>query len=254
MRVVIEKPAVVITPTVGTDYVKDAIKSVQKQTYGNVKHLLVADGIEATRKLNNILDSVDCKNIQVVSLPTNTGAGGYNGQRIYAAFPHLVDEDYILFLDEDNWFEPNHVESLVNLIEKRNHHWAYSLRSIYTKEKQFVDEDNCESLGKWPIFFTLDKPEKHYIIDTSAYCYTKDFIQKSCHLWHNGVWGEDRRYLYNVTQVYKSTNFDTTGLHTLCYRLDDRIEQKYGSVDFFKDGNAVVKKHYGDYPWLKTSS
>lgn len=248
MKLIIEKPVTVITPTTGNRYVLDAMKSVRNQTYSYVNHLLVVDGPEAnTRFINDVEPSCRGDKVQVVKLPTNTGANGFNGQRIYASFPHLVDSDYILFLDEDNWFEPNHVSSLVDAIETNKWDWAYSLRNIYTQEKTFVDEDNCESIGRWPIFFTQDKENPQHIVDTSSYCFTRNFIKQTCHLWHSGAWGEDRRYFHAIKD---HPNYGTTGLHTSNYRLDDRIEQKYGNINFFKDGNAKVKAFYGGkYPW-----
>lgn len=260
MKLIIENPAIIITPSVGTDYLIQATKSILNQTYKNVKHLIVADGstylstIQNMISLQNFSDE-EMDRIIITSTPYNTGAGGWNGQKIYAAYPHLLTQDYILFLDEDNWLEPDHVKSLIEVIEKRNYDWAYSLRNVYTKEGNFVDKDCCESTGIWPIFWSLDKPEneKQYIIDTSAYCFKRNFIKNTCHMWHNGVWGEDRRYYHYVTQVMKHINFGTTGLHTLNYRLDDNIDKKYGSINFFKDGNEIVKKYYGgEYPWQKT--
>jgi glycosyltransferase involved in cell wall biosynthesis len=249
MRLIIEKPATIITPTTGNAFLSDAIDSVLAQTYKNVNHLLVIDGKEYSDNFyKNIVYENLPKNVQIVILPTNTGANGFNGQRIYAAFPHLVDSDYILFLDEDNWLEKDHVSSLVDLIETKKYDWAYSLRNVYTEDKKFVAEDNCESIGRWPIFWSLDKEDKQHIVDTSCYCFTKNFIKQTCHLWHSGAWGEDRRYFH---AIMSHDNYGTTGKHTSNYRLDDAVEKKYGSIDFFKNGNKIVKNFYGEYPWLK---
>ena len=40
------KRAVVITPTVGSQKIVDAVNSVAMQTYSNVEHLIVIDGPE----------------------------------------------------------------------------------------------------------------------------------------------------------------------------------------------------------------
>lgn len=249
MKLRIEKSVCVITPTIGTKYLAKCVDSVERQTYKNIKHLVVVDG---TENFHTTLKSIDISNssskLSITSTPVNTGGGGYNGQRIYAAYPHLLNEDYILFLDEDNWYEPNHVESLVDTIEKNNYDWAYSLRNICSENGKFIVEDCCESIGEWPIFWSLDKPEKQHIVDTSAYCFTRDFIKNTCHLWHSGVWGEDRRYFNAIRSMSK---FGTTGQHTMNYRLDDKIEQKYGSLDFFIKGNEAIKQYYGGYPWQK---
>lgn len=245
MKLRIEKSVTVITPSIGSSKLSDAIKSVREQTYKNIIHLIVSDGPEYMDKIAfDIPERND--NALVVCTPENTGKNGFYGHRIYSAYPHLLNSDYIFFLDEDNWYEPNHVASLVDVLEQGND-FAYGLRKIFTADKKYVTDDNCESLGKWPIYFSHNDPQ--FLIDTSSYAFTRDFIQKTCHLWHSG-WGGDRRYLYSVMQQAK---FDTNGQHTLCYRLDGNP----GSVnaDFFIQGNQMQMQYYkGQFPWLKAST
>ena len=189
-------------------------------------------------------------NIQVIVSPENTGktGGNFYGHRIYAAYPHLLNSDYILFLDEDNWYEPNHVETLIETIESKNLDFSYSLRKIFSPKKEYVCDDNCESLGKWEIFMSRNSPHgKHYLIDTSSFCFKREFIQKTCHHWHSG-WGGDRQYLYAVKDHAK---YDTNGKHTLCYRLDGNPNSV--TEEFFRVGNKTQNEYYGGkFPWLKT--
>ena len=245
MKLVIEKPVTVITPTIGSDKLLDAITSVKNQTY-KCNHLIVSDGPGYTQSVVDVMASINA-GVQLVTTPDNTGAGNYYGHRIYAAYPHLLNSDYILFLDEDNWYEPDHVESLINTIESKNLDFSYSLRKIFSPKKDYLCDDNCESLGKWEIFMSRGSPHgKHYLIDTSSFCYTRNFIQKTCHLWHAG-WGGDRQYLYGVKDHAK---YDTNGKHTLCYRLDGNPNSV--TKEFFETGNKTQEAYYqGKYPWLK---
>jgi glycosyltransferase involved in cell wall biosynthesis len=251
MKLIIEKSVTVITPTVGSPKLRDAIRSVQEQTYSNIDHLLVIDGNQyfdnAWHELHTEYSPKNAKKTAtVLKLPWNTGANGFNGQRIYASIPHLINSDYVFFLDEDNWYEPDHVATLVETIEKNNLDWAHSLRKIYTPDKQYITDDNCESLGRWPIYFTHDNPQ--YLVDTSSYAFTGKFIQKTCHLWHSGAWGEDRRYFYAIANQSK---WGTNGKHTLCYRVDNNPQSVNG--EFFTEGNKKQLEHYkGQYPWSKT--
>lgn len=241
MKLIIEKSVTVITPTIGSPKLTDAIESVRKQTYSNIDHLLVLDGEEYFKNAPHI----DSDNLKMIMLPYNTGANGFNGQRIYASIPHLINSDYIFFLDEDNWYEPDHVRTLVDTIERGNLDWAYSLRKIYSPDKQYIIDDNCESLGRWPIFFTHDNPQ--YLVDTSAFAFKRKFIQDTCHRWHSGAWGEDRRYFYAVANQSK---WDTNGKHTLCYRVDGNPKSVSG--EFFIEGNKQQLNHYkGQFPWVK---
>jgi glycosyltransferase involved in cell wall biosynthesis len=244
MNLVIEKSVTVITPTIGKTELVKAIESVQNQTV-KCNHLIVCDGSEHWDTVKLLTGNSGC---QVVQTPCNTGAAGFNGQRIYAAYPHLVNADYVLFLDEDNFYEPNHVESLIDLIEKRGLDFAYSLRKIHDKNGTYLCNDDCESLGKWEIFLSRHSTSgPAYLIDTSSFCFKHKFIKDTCHLWHSGPWGEDRRYLYFVKDHAK---YDTTGLYTLGYRLDGNPNSV--TEEFFQKGNKIQLEYYGGrYPWRK---
>lgn len=249
MKLIIEKSVVVVTPTIGSSKLADAVESVANQTYKNLTHLLVVDGakeyLEQFNK-NLVHQDKDHWNLQFMFLPWNTGktGGDFYGHRIYAGIPHLLNADYVFFLDEDNWYEKDHVASLVEVLERGND-FAHSLRQIYNPDTSYVCDDNCEALGKWPIYFTHENPQ--YLADTSSFAFNRKFLEQTCHLWHSG-WGGDRRYFYSVKDGAK---WDTSRKHTLCYRLDGNP----GSVnaDFFIKGNAEQLAHYnGELPWLKT--
>jgi glycosyltransferase involved in cell wall biosynthesis len=244
MKLTIEKPVTVITPTIGSEKLKDAIESVKKQTY-KCRHLIVCDGPQYKAEVQR----VTYRDTEVVTTPDNTGktGGDFYGHRIYAALPHLINSDYILFLDEDNWYDPNHVETLIQIIEEKQLDFAYSLRQIYSPDRRFLCNDNCESLGKWEIFLSRGSPHgKHYLIDTSSFCFKREFIQKTCHFWHAG-WGGDRQFLYSVKD---HANYDTNGKHSLCYRLDGNPNSV--TKEFFDEGNKTQEQYYGGrYPWIK---
>lgn len=245
MKLTIERNVTVITPSIGSEKIRDAIESVQSQTYKSIKHLVVIDGPQYFEKTQKVLPSLG--NLQVTVSPENTGGKGFYGHRIYAAYPHLLDADYIFFLDEDNWWQPDHVSSLVRTIEEKSVDFAYSLRSIHDANKSYIIDDNCEALGQWPVFFTNETDQKQFLVDTSSYAFRREFLIRVCQFWHSG-WGGDRRFFMTVKDHSKHC---TSGQRTLCYRLDGNP----GSVtaDFFKQGNEYYNNFYkGDFPWLKT--
>jgi glycosyltransferase involved in cell wall biosynthesis len=246
MKLVIENSVTVITPTIGKHTLGQAIQSVQDQTYKNINHLIVIDGPGYENEAKKYIPSN--RNITVTTTPFNTGGGGFYGHRIYAAYPHLLSTDYILFLDEDNWWDKNHVKSLIDMIEDKNLDWAYSLRKVYSNNN-YLDDDCCESIGKYPIWFTW--PDKlQYLIDTSSYCFKREFITRVCHIWHWG-WGGDRRF-FMIIKDTPGMKYETTGLHTLNYNLPDMEKAYGGDMEFFKKGNEMIKNlHGGKYPWLQ---
>jgi len=239
------KSVIVITPTTGSKKLADAVESVSKQTYKNLKHLVVVDGPEFfSNAVKNTPVGLD-SNVILHSLPFNTGGSsqGFYGHRIYAGIPQLVNADYVFFLDDDNWYEPDHVETLVNVLDK-GYDFVFSFRKIFDKDRNYICDDNCESLGKWPIYFTHNDPQ--YLVDTSSYAFNRNFLIQVSHLWHSG-WGGDRRFFYAVMQQAK---FETNYKHTLCYRTDGNPGSVNG--DFFMNGNAEQLKYYeGKLPWLK---
>lgn len=237
------KTVTVITPTVGSSKIKDAVRSVKAQTYSHVKHLIVVDGLQYDEKFVENFEIEELEPLMPYAVnPENTGANGFYGHRIYAAYPHLVNSDYVMFLDEDNWYEPDHVASLVETIESQDLLFAYSLRKIYDAQGKYLINDDCESLGLWPIRTSNDE----HLVDTSAYCFKRDFLIRCCHLWHHG-WGGDRNF-YNI--IRQQAKHNTNGLYTLCYRLDGN--EGSVSLNFFNEGNRETYMRYqGNYPWKR---
>jgi glycosyltransferase involved in cell wall biosynthesis len=234
----------VITPTTGAPVLEEAIRSVANQTV-KVDHLVVCDGYDFRGSTDFIVNKLcEGSGAQACYLPFNTGGGGFYGHRIMAGFSHLVNHEYILFLDQDNTFAPNHVESLVSLIKRFKYDWAYSLRTITDKAGNVICEDNCESLGRWPVWVKSDQ----HLVDTSSYCFTKAFLRMVGHIWDYG-WGADRRFYSVVKDQIQHRNYGCTGKYTLQYRL----EGNEGSVkpEFFLEGNKHTFNQYnGKYPWL----
>ena len=138
--------ATVIIPTTGAPEVRDAIDSVLAQTVPTTCYI-VCDGPEFEGKVSAIVsDYKGDDRIKVCYLPINVGANGFYGHRVYASFTHLVDTEYVMYLDQDCWLDTNHVKSCIETIEKKNVNWCYSLRKIYDKDNNFVCRDDCESL------------------------------------------------------------------------------------------------------------
>lgn len=236
--------AIVIIPTTGDQKVLDAIKSVENQTYKDTNYLVVVDGNKFKPKFDDLFVNRDpyMQPKDVVYLKHNTGGDGFYGHRVYAGFSHLVNEDIVLFLDQDNWYEPDHVEWLVDTIQKENLAWAYSLRNIYDKHDQFMCRDDCENLGKWPVW---NDPNSFHV-DTSAYAYTREFLIRVASVWHSGYAG-DRRFFNTIKDI---APYGTSGAYTLNYRLDGNPTS--ASPDFFKYGNQINEQKYnGNYPWRK---
>jgi hypothetical protein len=137
--------------------------------------------------------------------------------------------------------DPTHVSTLIAAIEKNGWQWAHSLRKIVDKDGNYLCLDDCESLGKWPIYLS----DQHNLVDTSCYCIKREVFQQISGAWHWG-WGGDRRFLGAISQHF--TSWGTSGVYTLNYRLDGNPNSV--NKEFFDNGNAVMYGRYnGSYPW-----
>jgi len=229
----------VVIPTTGSSTLAQAIESVLKQDYQNTDLWVIIDGPKFRDQAISILDRYP--SIKHMCLPANTGANGWYGHRIYAAVSYLFDHDYVLYLDQDNWFDPVHVGTMVEACQKNNWHWCHSLRRIHDVMGNYICDDDCESLGRYPIFLS----DQHFLVDTSTYCIRREVMISMSPAWYSG-WGGDRRFYAAISQHVP--NFGCTGKPTVSYRLDGNP----GSVnaDFFIQGNTVMKQRYPmGFPW-----
>lgn len=229
----------VVTPTIGKKELAQAIASVDAQTYENLTHYIFMDGIQYWKDIDEVIEGAS--KVKVVKLEDNIGKGWY-GHRVYSACSFLVNADVICYLDEDNWYEPCHVEKIVKKIEEGND-WVYSLRNIYDKDGQFACQDNCESLGKWPVYFRGDV---HHI-DTSSFGVRRDVAVRIGHAWY-GQWGADRQFFTALKHHFPK--FDCTNSYTMNYRLDGNPNSV--TKEFFEQGNEQNKlKYNGEFPWKR---
>ena len=227
----------VVTPTIGSKTLKKCIDSVDKQTYKDLTHYVFVDGNQFREGVDKLTNGLP--NIQRVYLEENVGKGWY-GHRVYAASSFLVNADVICYLDEDNWFDIHHVEDLVGVLKKGND-WAYSLRKIYDKDGEFICNDECESLGRWPIYFD----DRAFHIDTSSFAVRRDVAVRIGHSWY-GQWGADRQFFGALKSHFPK--YDCTKKHSLNYRLDGNPNSV--TKDFFDQGNKSNQiKYGGSFPW-----
>ena len=238
------KPLVtIITPTTGTKYLEKCVDSVAKQTYNNIQHLVVVDGKEHRKKAEQQIHH----DVDLMVLPYNTGYDQYNGHRIYGACTFLAEGKYLIFLDEDNWLEPNHVEELVNCVEGHGAGWAYTLRKIVNSDGEYICNDDCESLGKWKSILNDN------FVDVNCY-----ILHKSLGLWFAGNWYRRARHPDDQPEVDRLLSSKLFGLgtepnHTGTYTVNYRVGNRADSVqaEFFLRGNDMMQQAFGVLPWRK---
>ena len=239
----------VVTPTTGTSYLARCIECVQKQTLPGVHHLIIIDGPDHAEKVQAIMEPYRLKMpLHVMVLPFPAGAQGWLGHRIYAGLSFLLDYDYIAFLDEDNTYDPNHLQLLHETVVSGNLDWSFSLRKILDVDGNFVCLDNCESLGN--LCHTV-MSWNDFLIDTSSFFLSRKVAQEMAPHWmHRARTGgieADR----SVTRfLLEHPTFKGRGVphHTLNY-----VAARTGSSvkpEFFLQGNEVFKYDFAARPSL----
>lgn len=244
----------IITATVGKPQLAKCIQSVRNQTHKDIEHIVVLDGKEHFKNADPVLYEATfprgvSSNDKLIVLPYSTGKDRFNGHRIYGAFSLLVDGDYILWLDDDNMLEPNHVESLINVVQEKSLDWAYSLRQIVDDNGNFICYDDCENLGKWESVLN-DK-----FVDVNCFFVKKELAVQLAPVWYRkarepNVMEVDRALTAILMHENNKLKFDTNGEYTVKYRVGSTgISVK---KEFFLQGNAaMLKKYNGELPWKK---
>lgn len=233
----------VVTATTGDSCVLRALESVAAQRHKPVQHLVVIDNPGAPAEIKRAIRQY---NVGVIELPYATGKDRFNGHRIYGASAFLGKGDFFCFLDEDNWFDADHIASLVEVV-RRGFAWAFSLRKIVDREGNFICNDDCESLGKWPSVLN----ENDYLVDTNCYFLPRAIAVQSSPIWYRRArepnsLSADRA----LVRALRTGNFsyETSFLYSLNYRVGNTARSV--RKEFFLHGNQrMQQKYHGSLPW-----
>lgn len=233
----------VVTATTGEKCLEDALESVKNQTYKNIEHYVVVDGVERGERSLQILKKYP--DVKMLILPYATGKDNYNGHRIYAAATYLSNGRYIAFLDEDNYYDTDHIKSCVDLVYE-GYEWVYSLRKIVGRDKNFICNDDCESLGKWKSVLG------DHFVDVGCW-----FLSKPNALMVSPLWYRRARHpqeqpevdrIITATLMQHAPKFECTKKYTLNYRVGNRPDSV--QAKFFLQGNKKMEQDLdGKFPW-----
>lgn len=252
------KPLVtVITASTAKPYLKRCIESVVNQSYTNVRHLIFIDGEEAQDRLDDdylLSHAVINPKVDIVSLPFSIGKDRWNGHRMYGAGTYIADGDYVIFLDDDNTLDKEHILQCYNAlqdsgIEEGKPRWSYSLRKIVDIDGNFLCNDDCESLGNWA---SVCHPQD-YFVDVNCY-----FLPKNMAVWVSPIWyrkfrepGQpevDRLLCHKLRSAVAGT---CTGYYSINYAVASNSQLSV-RPEFFENGNKMMSDRYnGVYPWRK---
>jgi Glycosyl transferase family 2 len=270
----------VVSACTGSKSVLRAISSVSAQTCKQIIHLLCVDGPAFKREFDSQvvphLEKPDPKR-RILQLPWNTGHGEFYGYRIYALSMMIVETPWIAFLDQDAYYEPEHIEELLSLCESNNLQWAFSQRKVADLTTGESVEDNCESIGQevsWR--YQRDavtsglQPRRPWsnLVDTNSYLISRELAplvggQLVQHRLDPKMRKASDRVLLGALRS-SNAPYMCSGHATVVWPANDPAEKTDSHAErnntwrgnrdmpigFFKEGNAFMSAKYGSkVPW-----
>ena len=238
------KTAAVVTVTNGKrpGELLNCIMSVASQRGITPTHYILCDGDFNTFVELRRIHANGC--VKVCYWDGKIGGNGYAGQRWLAAAPQLITEDVTFFCNDDDWFDPDHVKSIMDKIDE-GYDWAYSLRSVYDKDGQFLFDDNCEALGE--LHDTWNIPG-HRFVDWCMWGMRTDLLKQISIVLNNPSPQVDRMFYATAKQLFPK--FVSTYKHTFNFRLGGHCGVQ---KNFFEIGNQeILKRFNGNLPWIIT--
>lgn len=247
----------VITATTGNPLLGDCLRSVKSQTYDNIQHLVVIDGPDRAAAAYNIIDTGNFISedkpgyrIDVLEMPYSIGKDRWNGHRIYGSGSYIADGDFVMFLDDDNYIDPDHIKKCMETLTSNELQWTYSLRKIVDKDRNFLCNDDCESLGRWAsVLHTQD-----YFVDVNCYFLPRGLAVQISPVWFRkfrepGQMEVDRALFRVLNQI--APKFDTTYEYSVNYTVGNT--ENSVQKEFFEHGNKDMFMRYdGKLPWVKS--
>jgi hypothetical protein len=202
--------------------------------------------IDAFQNVSRQLKAIPAdKRRRVLVLPDRTGANGYLGHRIYGASAHLASGDWLVYLDEDNFFDRDHLAHVAATIPKAVHGWVFSMRKVVDAQGNFICKDYCESLGVQPSILA----EHDYFVDTNCMAMSRDLALYVSPLWFRKARVDkkisaDRAISWHLRKESKPPA--ATGAYTVNYRVRTEDQAVGVKASFFLDGNAKSLARWPD--------
>ncbi len=145
----------VVMPTIGRESVLAAVSSVYAQeNVGRIQLLIGVDApLDEFTRLQELLAAAPAHVTPCLFYPgysTSVRHGGLHpardGGALRTTLSYLANARYIAYLDDDNWWAPLHLRSMLDAID--GHEWVFALRwFVHPDSRQPVCIDDWESVG-----------------------------------------------------------------------------------------------------------
>lgn len=177
------------------NYIKNCIKSVEKQSYKNIELILVNDG--STDKTEEICQKEKQKysNIKYIK-QTNAGEGAARNRGL-----ELAEGEYICFLDSDDELTYNALENMINAMQDVDMVIGGIEKKDKGKFKQYIP--------KYKTLFNKEQFADTMVYDSyfvnTAWCklYKSEIIKKNNIRFNKLLYGEDTCFVYSYLYYAK---------------------------------------------------
>lgn len=239
----------VITSSIGRKELAQTIESVKAQGFP-CRHYIFVNGHKYHDNARKVLSQYS--DVHGIYLPEETGDYGTGPSMadVFAAAPFLTKSEWIFFLNDDDFYDPNHMESLFALINRHKLKWAYSLRKFVDVDGQFICHDDWNSLGHWPCVYQDPRNDDAYLVDNSCYVVHRSLATKLAIVWTALPVISDRCFLLALKET--KAPYGCTGLSTVNYRVGTGTAG--GSrLDYIKCAEITKQNFPKGYPWRAQS-
>lgn len=231
----------VITSSIGRPELRQCIESVRAQTY-QAKHFVFVNGPGFHDPARQVL--AEYPDVHAFYLPEDTGAYAGNGPSfagVFAAAPFLTSSDWVFFLNDDDFYDPDHVESVMKHAKESDLGWAYSLRRIVGRDGAPICDDDWCSLGHWPVQGTVD-----HLVDNSCYAMHRSLAERVGRAWTAMPLIGDRCVFMALKEA--GARYGCTGRSSVNYRIGTGTAPD-DPAGYLRNAESIRAEYPGGFPW-----
>jgi hypothetical protein len=199
-------PITVITPTTGKDSLKKLCASLETQSVSWV-HILLWDDkregeflypnpqtykVKSPRNMDSCTDKGRRFSIKIPGKMVQTIAAG---SALRAIALMAAQTPYVTFADDDVWYEPNHLENLLEAVQGKE--WAYCRRKIWASDNDYIGIDNFESVGD-----SSERKVPYEMVDNNTMIFARRFGTSGAVLYRETTEYNDDRLMYGFLKKH----------------------------------------------------
>lgn len=205
------------------DFLTRSVESVQKQSYDNIKTIIVFNGCSPIGYDN--VKSLVIKNKCSAAIARNVGAS------------YCIESDYICFLDSDDLYEEKKIELQLNYCIKNNTDFCFTESIKVDKENKVIENysyhNNC---------FTTEHikavlPNENILVTSSSMIKTSSFFECGMfcpsieyNITNNGKHHNEKNCVFEDYYLWqnalnKGYNFSKMPLFLTRYRVNSSVER-----------------------------